>query len=156
MIPYLLKTSSWALRIGCAVHYLHDHIYEFSETHGESMLPTLYFAGDFVHSDKTCQRGRGCRVGDVVVALKPTDTTQRVCKRISGMPGDYIMVDPAAGKQDFIKVPEGHCWLTGDNLSQSLDSRSYGVVPLALIKGRIFAAHNIKTGEMRWIENNLA
>lgn len=149
------KSVSWALRVGCTVHLIHSNIYEFSETHGESMLPTLNYSGDFVHADKTCQRGRRCKVGDMIVAVKPTDPDQRVCKRITGMPGDIIQIDPSTDDHDkFIKVPEGHCWLTGDNLSQSLDSRSYGVLPLGLIKGRIFAVHTSE-GEFKWTPNEL-
>jgi hypothetical protein len=34
------------------------------------------------------------------------------------------------------QVPKGHVWLEGDNLIVSRDSREYGPVPLALIKGR--------------------
>uniref|UniRef100_A0A4W5N872 Peptidase S26 domain-containing protein n=1 Tax=Hucho hucho TaxID=62062 RepID=A0A4W5N872_9TELE len=34
-------------------------------------------------------------------------------------------------------VPKGHVWLEGDNLSNSADSRSYGPVPYALIRGRV-------------------
>jgi mitochondrial inner membrane protease subunit 1 len=35
-------------------------------------------------------------------------------------------------------VPQGHVWLQGDNLNNSTDSRSYGAVPLALVRGRVF------------------
>ncbi|PIO40201.1 hypothetical protein AB205_0054960, partial [Aquarana catesbeiana] len=35
------------------------------------------------------------------------------------------------------QVPKGHVWLEGDNLKNSTDSRSYGSVPYALIRGRI-------------------
>ena len=38
-----------------------------------------------------------------------------------------------------MQVPEGHCWLLGDNLSASRDSRTYGPLPLALIKGKVTA-----------------
>jgi inner membrane protease subunit 1 len=51
-------------------------------------------------------------------------------------------------------VPEGHCWLIGDNLPESRDSRTFGPLPLALIKGKIVA----KLGGVEmfsWIENNL-
>ena len=37
---------------------------------------------------------------------------------------------------EMIQVPEGHVWLEGDNQAWSRDSRFYGPVPLALIKGR--------------------
>lgn len=90
------------------------------------------------------------------MATKPTDPEQRVCKRITGMPGDIILVDPSTSEDDsmntYIKVPAGHCWVTGDNLSHSLDSRTYGVLPLGLVKGRIFAAHT-SDGEFKWMPN---
>ena len=33
-------------------------------------------------------------------------------------------------------VPRGHVWLTGDNSSQSTDSREWGPLPIGLILGR--------------------
>jgi len=36
-----------------------------------------------------------------------------------------------------LQVPPGHVWLEGDNPKESLDSRYYGPVPLALIQGRV-------------------
>lgn len=36
-----------------------------------------------------------------------------------------------------LQVPRGHVWLQGDNLLHSLDSRVYGPVPLALVRGKV-------------------
>ena len=36
-----------------------------------------------------------------------------------------------------ISVPPGHVWLEGDNPYNSTDSRDYGPVPIALLKGKI-------------------
>lgn len=124
------------------------------------MLPTLRAANDFVHVDKRYRNGRNCCIGDCIVAVKPTDPSHRVCKRISGMPGDYILVDPGLRKDivnyvpnewgtmeedefnTYIRVPDGHVWVTGDNLSHSLDSRTYNALPMGLIKGKIIAAND--------------
>ena len=35
-----------------------------------------------------------------------------------------------------VQVPEGHVWLQGDNPINSTDSRHYGPVPYALLRGR--------------------
>lgn len=135
------------------------------------MLPTLAARNDYVHALKTYRDGRGCKIGDCIVAAKPNDPNHRVCKRITGMPGDIILVDPSVGTNvfnsssamnteatsdgdndgyseadeafnSFIKVPQGHVWVTGDNLSHSLDSRTYNSLPMGLIKGKIVAAND--------------
>ena len=36
-------------------------------------------------------------------------------------------------------MPEGHCWLLGDNLQESRDSRTYGPLPMALVRGKVIA-----------------
>jgi signal peptidase I len=43
------------------------------------------------------------------------------------------------GSLDFAKttVPNGHCFVLGDNRSNSQDSRHYGPIPLADIRGRV-------------------
>ncbi|PRT55133.1 Mitochondrial inner membrane protease subunit 1 [Wickerhamiella sorbophila] len=138
----IARTLSWAIRIGCTVHVIHNNVYELCETSGESMLPTLHYTGDFVHANKLARRGRNCEIGDVIIASKPTDPEQRVCKRITGMPGDYIIVDPTTADCAMIKVPDGHVWVTGDNLTHSLDSRSYGPLAMGLIKGKVFGVSN--------------
>lgn len=37
-----------------------------------------------------------------------------------------------------MQVPPGHVWLQGDNTLNSTDSRHYGPVPYALLRGRAF------------------
>ncbi|CAJ0844539.1 16125_t:CDS:2 [Entrophospora sp. SA101] len=54
-------------------------------------------------------------------------------------PGDFICVDPTLKDRTYINVPKGHIWIQGDNMNNSIDSRSYGPVPHALIRGRVFA-----------------
>lgn len=42
-------------------------------------------------------------------------------------------------RADYDKVPQGHCYIVGDNLPWSRDSRDYGPLPLALIQGKVVA-----------------
>lgn len=155
-----LKTGSLAVRAVCFVHIIHTYVYEFTETRGESMLPTLAASNDYVHALKRYRDGKNCKMGDCIVAVKPSDPEHRVCKRITGMPGDVILVDPSTGAQfdrlpsdtdeidedesfkTYIKIPKGHVWVTGDNLSHSLDSRTYNSLPMGLIRGKIVAAND--------------
>ena len=42
-------------------------------------------------------------------------------------------------KDRMFKIPKGHVWLQGDNTVNSIDSRDYGPVPEATLKGRVIA-----------------
>ncbi|EDK43393.1 hypothetical protein PVL30_001541 [Lodderomyces elongisporus] len=172
-IRFVGSTLSWTLRAGCLAHIIHENVYEFTETRGESMLPTVQNQHDYVHAFKQYKLGRGLEMGDCVVAVKPSDPTHRICKRITGMPGDIVLVDPSSssemtnspaevishdGFNKYIQIPQGHVWCTGDNLCHSLDSRSYGVLPMGLITGKIVAANSLGNGlrgffNFRWITN---
>lgn len=174
-LKFVGSTLSWTLRAGCIAHLIHENVYEFTETRGESMLPTLQNQHDYVHALKKYKYGRNLVMGDCIVAIKPSDPSHRICKRITGMPGDMILVDPSSsseltnspneiiqhdGYNKYIRIPEGHVWCTGDNLCHSLDSRSYGVVPMGLITGKIVAANSMSEGistlyNFRWITNTL-
>lgn len=38
--------------------------------------------------------GTGLRLGDLVVAVSPRDHSRMICKRVLGLPGDTVLVDP--------------------------------------------------------------
>lgn len=110
------------------------------------------------------KKGKNIRLGDVIIFDSPIFPRGSACKRVVGMPGDYVLRDDAqsptvagavvygglgGGKinqQDnqqprdeplMIQVPEGHVWVAGDNLPYSRDSRFYGPMPMALITGKL-------------------
>ena len=59
------------------------------------------------------------------------------CLGANGQGGDIIR--PDVSSREVIRVPKGHVWIQGDNLSNSIDSRNYGAVPEATLKGRVLA-----------------
>lgn len=107
------------------------------------------------------------------------------CKRVIGMPGDFVsVITPgrlsdadsttvdvegkwASVREQVIRVPEGHCWVAGDNLEWSRDSRLYGPLPLGLVKAKVLAVfvpfqygkwlgrggdlEDAKVGEPEWV-----
>jgi signal peptidase I len=115
------------------------------------MLPTLNFCGDFLHINKFNRRGNNFHVGYMIVAAKATDQSPRVCRGITGIPGDNALIDNEEAPSTDI-YSSSKCWVTGDNLSQRLDSLSYVELPLALIRGKVFVVHD-SSGEFRRIEN---
>lgn len=189
MMESVYRVASTTLRTVCALHLFTSEFYEVSQTEGASMLPTLAVHNDFCLIDKRYKQGRNIQLGDIVVARKPTDSMHWVCKRVTGMPGDVILIDPSSQSvaklrehyqtpmddavreklkviekryrgvniegepfNQYIVVPDGHVWLTGDNLSDSIDSRVYGVVPMGLIGGKIIAGCYLPKFNLRWLE----
>src|SRR3954469_4061199 len=127
------------------------------------MFPTLPDKDSVTIYSRLHEHGRNVKVGDIVIAYSPLFLRQTIAKRVIGMPGDYVVRDPPLsptvggapipGKpgQDqgapraepmMVQVPEGHVWLAGDNLPYTRDSRTYGPLPMALIKGKIIASSN--------------
>ncbi|RRT79895.1 hypothetical protein B296_00004675 [Ensete ventricosum] len=53
----------------------------------------------------------------------PTDHKKTFVKRLIALPGDWVQVPESS---EILKIPEGHCWVEGDNAACSLDSRSFG------------------------------
>ncbi|EEB08492.1 inner membrane peptidase complex catalytic subunit [Schizosaccharomyces japonicus yFS275] len=128
-----------AVQVAALVYEFNEHFFQLQVTAGPSMLPTLDYTGEIVLLNKWSGKfARNCKVGDLVVATKPSNAQQSVCKRILGMPGDTVFVDPTISDKT-IKVPVGHVWLAGDNVVHSLDSRSYGPVPFGLVTAKVIA-----------------
>ncbi|KAK5939079.1 Mitochondrial inner membrane peptidase complex subunit [Knufia obscura] len=176
-------------------YLLNTYIYDWSDSSGPSMYPTIPDKANLLFVNKTYRLGRGIKVGDCVQISNPMFPRQYSGKRVVGMPGDYVLRSkypsatpggvPLGGitdwrgrveaervgeevgvnKQDqnqagedeewdepqMIQVPEGHVWLEGDNLSWSRDSRFFGPVPMALLKGR---SSGFKEGLLSWTSLN--
>ncbi|KAH7419412.1 signal peptidase-like protein I [Cadophora sp. MPI-SDFR-AT-0126] len=135
-------------------HVFVSYGFSLVPTSGASMLPTLEVLGDIVLIDKRYRRGRGVVVGDVVSFDSVVQPGERVIKRVVGLEGDCVVRDTPGMGDGMVMVPEGHCWVVGDNLPYSRDSRHFGPMPMALIKGKV-VAKVFPWRERKWIENGL-
>jgi len=111
--------------------FIRHYFYDLMACVGPSMMPTMNASGDLVLTQrfyKNIQRG------DVIVAISPNNPQHLICKRIIGLSGDPIFVNDRK-----LIIPAGHIWVQGDNLNNSSDSRMYGPLPIALIKGKVIA-----------------
>lgn len=127
-----------------SVLVLREYVVDVTACKGPSMLPTLREQGDYVLALKATVFAPP-RTGDVVIARSPTDGKQLIVKRIMAMPGELMSpefrtpVGPRRGRT--FAVPDGFVWLQGDNATNSVDSRTYGLVPIenvrAMVVGRV-------------------
>jgi inner membrane protease subunit 1 len=150
--PRIIPTSIRIIQFYATYHLLTTHVFTIQGCLGASMLPTLAYSGDWVLVSplpyrRPFQPFIPPKRGDIVVAEKPTNQEIIVCKRVIGLPGDLVEVEVRRdvgmgrkkGQGQWVRVPKGSVWLAGDNLCASTDSRDYGPVPLAMVKGKVLA-----------------
>jgi len=106
------------------------------------MFPTLADKGEIVVEDRLTPRLFPDRFerGDLVILKSPIMPERIICKRVLGLPGDIICVDPTgeeAPSTEHIVIPKGHLWISGDNAPYSRDSRLYGPVSMSLIQSKL-------------------
>jgi len=177
MLPTLADGGELNLSVNLSFYKLLSSI--FNDGVLGKMWKTGSFAGG-IHEMKNPSKAIGLSVGDLAVYTSPNDPRKDVCKRVIGLPGDTILIDPrkepspshdmqwgsvremqSQGKKSiseadplYIVVPKGHIWTSGDNLANSIDSRHYGPVPLGLVKGKLMAKLWPKSSRS-WIRNPL-
>ncbi|XP_043914898.1 mitochondrial inner membrane protease subunit 1 [Protopterus annectens] len=127
----------YTVQYGCIAHCAFEYLAEIVVCSGPSMEPTIRNY-DVVISEKLSRHFYRIQKGDIVIAKSPNDPRTNICKRVIGLEGDKVCT---SNPSDIFKsckyVSKGHVWLEGDNLENSTDSRSYGPVPYALIRGRV-------------------
>jgi len=127
---------------------------------GDHILVNKFIYGIKIpFTDKTIIELGKPKRGDVVVFKYPLDTKKDYIKRVIGLPGDKVelvnkqlfingrvMDDPHASYSFYgnlrnfgpVAVPAHHLFVMGDNRDESSDSRVWGFVPYAYLKGKAF------------------
>jgi signal peptidase I len=130
---------------------------------GASMEPT-FDDHEYLIIDELSYRFRAPERGEVVVFRYPLDPRQYFIKRVVGLPGEtvkitgdhvvlfneatpegevldessYLPSDVPTRGDRTIKLGEGEYFVLGDNRTASLDSRTFGPLPLTNIVGRVW------------------
>jgi signal peptidase I len=129
-----------ALQLAQVVSFLwlfERHVLSMTLAQGPSMQPTLRAQGDVLLLDRAYPSpAQPLARGDVVVCDSSYQEHYSIVKRVVGLPGDELLRPEWAAPY---VVPPGHVWLEGDNAANSMDSRHYGAIPSALVRGRVAA-----------------
>lgn len=115
-----------------------DNIGYFAKVDGSSMMPTLnpdHKTRDWVFVARwPVRRYDQIELGSIVTAINPRNSHgSRIIKRVAALGGDKIK---SSSKYGNVVIPQGHCWLEGDNSRLSFDSKSFGPISTGLITGQ--------------------
>lgn len=125
-----------------------------SVVRGASMLPALH-DGDRIVVERFTPLFGALSRGDIVVLHPPSNDDERYVKRIAALPGDVVRMEKGElwiGRDRVLVceadrnlthtwvIPEGHCFVLGDNTERSFDSRLFGPVPMARVIGRVLGS----------------
>ncbi|MGD0806542.1 MAG: signal peptidase I [Anaerolineales bacterium] len=120
---------------------------------GPSMRPTL-ISGEWIVVNRLTYKLGSPQRGDVIVFLPPTNAqTDDLIKRVIGLPGETVEIRDGSvwinGKvleesyatgttapDNRWQLGAGQLFVMGDNRQLSLDSRSFGPIPLREVVGR--------------------
>ncbi|KAK0111396.1 hypothetical protein ONS95_001757 [Cadophora gregata] len=126
-----------------AVIFFNDHVGEHVWINGQSMYPFLNPSFNEDLSKDLCWNSRwnptaNLKRGMIVSYQSPAHPEVLVVKRIIALEGD-IVYTRAHCAVPTIQIPANHVWVEGDNKdsTKSLDSNTYGPIPLNLITGRL-------------------
>jgi len=117
-----------------------DNYYTVKSIRGTSMQPTLnpepFIWRDIVIFDRlSIWSYQDWERGDVVAIKSPTDF-KLIVKRIIALEGDVVQTLPPYPEKE-VRIPKGHAWVEGDEPFRTLDSNTFGPVPLGLLDSKL-------------------
>lgn len=144
-LPVLLKSVLVGIPIGVTFF---DSVGYIARVEGVSMQPAFNpdsGTQDYIYLNRWSTRQYKISRGDVISLVSPKDPDQKIIKRVVGLEGDVVQT--LGYKRQYVKVPDGHCWVEGDHTGHSMDSNTFGPISLGLIQAK---ASHIVWPPKRW------
>ncbi|KAH0838465.1 peptidase S24/S26A/S26B/S26C [Lanmaoa asiatica] len=94
-----------AVNIACFLHLFKENIGSPCLTDGPSMLPTFETSGEIAIESIVSHRLAPYNLarGELVSLKSPVKPNRIICKRIIGLPGDVVCVDPTGSKAPSVE-----------------------------------------------------
>ena len=115
---------------------LFDYVGYIARVEGISMQPSLNpvpTSNDYVFLSRFDMHDFDIKKGEIISCVSPKNRKQRIIKRVTGVEGDIVRSKKDIENKRYFKVPEGFCWIEGDHEGFSLDSNTFGPIPMGLI-----------------------
>lgn len=150
-LPDALRTTA---KLGAITFLSYGMMFNFSVVRGSSMSPGIH-DGDRILVDHLSYVFSEVERGDIVVLQYPLDPDLDYIKRVIGLPGDEIRIQSGRVQvngvlldEPYIDAPDPrtelttrveseHYYVLGDNRAHSSDSREFGQVPRANLRGKV-------------------
>ena len=122
---------------------------------GSSMEPN-FETGQRLIVNRVVNRFGEIKRGDVVILRPPSNSSVDYIKRVIALSGETVEIkdglayidgktlsepyifDPPRYTMKPVEVPEGYCFVLGDNRNSSNDSHIWGPLPLDNIEGKVW------------------
>lgn len=152
--PRVLRALWTSAKIGVVLFVAYGLMFNFSVVRGSSMAPGIH-DGDRILVDHLSYVFQDVHRGDIVVLQYPLDPSLDYIKRVIGVPGDKVEIEHGrvnvngraldeayVAEQDprarvSVVVEPDHFFVLGDNRPHSSDSREFGQVPRANLRGKV-------------------
>ncbi|KIY73788.1 LexA/Signal peptidase [Cylindrobasidium torrendii FP15055 ss-10] len=134
--PFL--RTLWLLPVPLAIM----RFYPVNKIVGRSMQPTLNpdsncLREDYALFDRvSVQANAEFERGDIVTVTSPVNPRRTLVKRVLAKAGDLVETMPPYPEQ-WVRVPDGHVWIEGDESFHSDDSRTFGPIAAGLISAKL-------------------
>jgi len=140
----VFRTLVFSVPVGITIVDVFGYV---AKVEGSSMQPELNPHGDedYVFLNRWAVRDFRLTHGAIVSLCSPKDPDQRLIKRVVALEGD--LVETLGYRHAVVRVPDGHCWVEGDNTGYTLDSNLLGPISLGLVTAR---ASHVVWPPRRW------
>ena len=131
------------------LYYIHLYHYSIGFIQGDSMSPTFNPERDLRTRDIVLLQKAPADIepGNIVFLRHPNDRHRLLVKRVIAVSGQVVQPRTTTTRHPsiyenyagWLTIPEGACWVEGDEPFVGIDSNQFGPIPIGLVESRVIA-----------------